>query len=118
MHFVKDLGPTAQMVAKRKLQRLTLYDETRIHDFGGRQSQIPFQSNNNNGIWFHSSVLNDIGIGKQDSGYSSILSSQVCSRLMVGGNESSSRNGNMRLMAEGAFRLDDEGFFMKKNMKW
>ncbi|KAJ9544742.1 hypothetical protein OSB04_024449 [Centaurea solstitialis] len=126
MHFVKDLGPTAQMVAKRKLQRLTLYDETRIHDFGGRQSQIPFQShnNNNNGIWFHSSVLNDIGIGKQDSGYSSVLSNQVSSRLIMGGgnessSSSSSRNGNMRLMAQGGFRrLDDEGFFMKKNMKW
>ncbi|KAI3677827.1 hypothetical protein L6452_37097 [Arctium lappa] len=123
MHFVKDLGPTAQMVARRKLQRLIVYDETRRQDFG-RQSQIPFQNNNNNGIWFHSSILNDIGIEKQDSEYSSVLTSQVSSRSM-GGNESSSRNGNMRLMAEGLgfrFRLDDEGFFkgkmMNNNLKW
>ncbi|KVH94929.1 Bromodomain-containing protein [Cynara cardunculus var. scolymus] len=100
MHFVKDLGPTAQMVAKHKLQRL-----------------INYNNNNNNGIWFHSCVLNDIGIGKQDSEHSSALSSQVSSRLM-GGNESSSRrNGNIRLMTEGGFRLDDQGFF-KGKMKW
>ncbi|KAK9067761.1 hypothetical protein SSX86_011872 [Deinandra increscens subsp. villosa] len=41
MHFVKDLGPTAQMVAKRKLQNLIGDHQTPIHHDSGKQPQIP-----------------------------------------------------------------------------
>lgn len=39
MQFVKDLGPTAQMVAKRKLQNMSQNHQTATHDIG-KQPQI------------------------------------------------------------------------------
>ncbi|CAH1424639.1 unnamed protein product [Lactuca virosa] len=68
MQFVKDLGPTAQMVAKRKLQSLSGDDASVSHDHQTTRQdpQIPLTGQTKNWILFGSchSVLND---GKQDS---------------------------------------------------
>ncbi|KAI3805844.1 hypothetical protein L1987_21731 [Smallanthus sonchifolius] len=49
MQFVKDLGPTAQMIAKRKLQNLIVDHQPTIRDLG-KQPQITTSQ-----MWFNSS---------------------------------------------------------------
>ncbi|XP_021985167.1 uncharacterized protein LOC110881107 [Helianthus annuus] len=49
MQFVKDLGPTAQMVAKRKLQNITVNPQPTMRELG-KQSQLPTGQ-----MWFNSS---------------------------------------------------------------
>ncbi|KAJ0695951.1 putative chromatin remodeler Bromodomain family [Helianthus annuus] len=49
MQFVKDLGPTAQMVAKRKLQNITVNPQPTMRELG-KQPQLPTGQ-----MWFNSS---------------------------------------------------------------
>ncbi|CAI9301688.1 unnamed protein product [Lactuca saligna] len=81
MQFVKDLGPTAQMVAKRKLQSLFGdIDASVSHDHQATRQdpQIPF-GQTKNWILFGSchSVLND---GKQDSSMKTDTQNRIMSR--------------------------------------